>query len=282
MRKHVPYLRSRAAMPRWPFLDALEMDTPEVLETLRDDVFPIYCALPRELKRQTSHGPKIERMVNTIGWLYPNDPPETEILRLPDLLTYSGLNSHNESPEARNLALALNTWATRYNLTDHWLFDLALQTVFHWERVKDAVKDPQWWGLGDLTRPSVVSEEERRFSFTDPGWAPGYESWGMFEKRLRSGFEQQFQTYKKQITPLPERRGFRQPPEIRKPDHFRYLVRYQVLGESPETIAEHFSKDQRVAEKGLDGNTVLKAVKKTAGQIGLTLRPSRKGRTKKT
>jgi hypothetical protein len=214
-------------------------------------------------------------MANNVGFLFFGEGPRFEHIPLPDLLVYSSLSLLKEKyPAVHALDKALTEWARKFNLTDSWLLDLSLQTLYRWESNASALQDLHWADRGYETPPVILTSEEARFHFSDPGWLPAHETWRQYEAKIKSNFNHQLEEYKSRTVNLAEGRGFEQQPEVRNPNHFKWLARYQVLGESPSKIADHFNVP--------DENTIWRAVTKTADQIGRMLRPNKKGRRKKT
>jgi hypothetical protein len=130
----------------------------------------------------------------------------------------------------------------------------------------------QWFRFPIFQTPHL--DMDRTLSFTDSGWNPHLESWKEFEDCLSKAFERSVQKYRSDVEHFLLKAKWKPTADIRQRDHFDWLALYQVRGYSPSRIADeliqkHINKTE---------NTVLKAVTKTAGLIGLTLRPNQKGK----
>src|SRR5207253_1297112 len=116
--------------------------------------------------------------------------------------------------------------------------------------------------------------EEREFRFHDGGWEAGDESWTAFQKRIQSAFKASLVEYEERLRALAEDRQYTEPPEIRNPQHFDWLALYQSAKKSPGAIKKILAAEGYHTEE----NTILIAVRDKARLIGLTLRPSQKGK----
>lgn len=107
-------------------------------------------------------------------------------------------------------------------------------------------------------------------------WDPFYESWGRFAKRLMFVFQRALARHKRRR--LAEATSFGATPSSRGANetHLRWLIRYQVLGQSFREIARGH---RRPGEVDNLRRAVGAAARAAATQIGLGMRsPSRGGR----
>jgi hypothetical protein len=109
----------------------------------------------------------------------------------------------------------------------------------------------------------------------------GEQDWAEFQRRATNTFNEHLKAYKVGIDAKLQQIGFRPAPKLREADHFRLLALYQVRGWSPAKIANDLSEtsgrvmtEKRCAE--------MRAIKRKAQLISLTLRPNNKGKGKKT
>jgi hypothetical protein len=229
---------------RRQFLHSIRKTTPEVLEALRDDVFPGY----------------------TSAALFRVASVKLEFLKTP-------LGSPKPSPdEIAAFKRRLEAWVCRFSLSDQWLLEVALMTLERWKNASAELAALNWAGLP--FRPPPLPPEGREFDFHDDGWHLEDESSSEFASRVMAAFKQQLVTYKDAIRESMRELGLSLPPEIRQPEHYDWLVLYQVRGLSPAQIADLMSTDK----KTLTDSTVFKAVSKTAELVGLRLRPPKKGK----
>lgn len=237
---------------------AIEDDTPEVLESLYGDVFPL-CS---------SH------------WTYERQYKQEKGLTFID----KALEYHNAGVVLREYGTALVSWLKRWNLTEGWLMDMATATLRNWRNVQD-VPDFPYLANRNLDRLEWHLEMYNRrpnghlrfefdyFRCYPQSWDPFVETRKQFKDRFMERFEQQLDAYLDKVDGMAVAQGAVPTPEKRKLEHFVWTVLYQVLGLSYKQIAD------RYAEGGdLDKESVRDAVHKTADFIGLRLRPPKLGR----
>jgi hypothetical protein len=227
------------------FLKAIRQYTPEVLERLRDELMPRYSS-PALFAAASA------RLKSKI-------PPRTPPVPAADFADFKA---------------ALDSWAEQFRLGDRWLREIAVLTLDRWKACPADLATLNWAGL--LFRPTPLSLD-RELTFSDPGWLVESERWPEFAARVDEAFKQRLQEYRFSIEDQTSEFGVSAPPQIKQPEHYRWLALYQVRRMSPAQIADTMSDD----EQTIIENTVLKAVGKTAGLIGLTLREPRKGEGKK-
>jgi hypothetical protein len=172
----------------------------------------------------------------------------------------------------------VKAWGERFKLTDPWLHEAATLTLHQWHSDPVAAGARRWAGLRN-TPSQLITPAERQLKFEAQGWCVESEDWPEFERRATDTFKQQLKAYKAGLDAKLKEIGFRRAPKLREADHFRWLALYQVRGWSPAKIANDLSeKSGRVMTE----NGVLRAIKRKAKLISLTLRPSNKGKGKKT
>jgi hypothetical protein len=163
----------------------------------------------------------------------------------------------------RPLEESLSAWARRFNLTDSWCFAWAEQTVFDWYK---SGRKPEGF-IYPCTAPSgVVALPAGPFRFE--AWEPDLERQAEYRQRLL----QRLDRYLAVVQAAAERAGAQSVPVKRNPEHYFWLARVQVRGESIADICRN-SVDGDSGWKQYDA--FKKAVERTAAEIGLTLRPLR-------
>lgn len=165
---------------------------------------------------------------------------------------------------------ALKSWATRWNLDAPWLHRFVLTTLDWW-----AVRTPHGWQRTDQAPTAWPSDYgELLYSPTLPpphlrAWQPAEEKWSEYRRYAQEALKQ----YRDNVegvarahgmVPWPERRARRKSPD----QHLEWLVRFQVLEQNQEALAE---------SEGVDRRTLQSGIKNVRDLIGLK---PRKGRTR--
>ena len=267
MPRSVKLLKGKT-LGRSAFLRAVQKHAPEVLTGLRK-VLPIFSTIPQSVFEQTSRGPAFVRPANQVDWLLFGAEPEPDFVMLPDLLYWRNIaflaSTDSRVSQLRN---ALTEWANKVHLTDDWLLDRALQTLYHW-REHPADVSNFWEGLPSAQK-FILSERERRFEYEHEGWGLEFEPWEEFVKRLHADLQDALVKYQDRTQRLALDRGWSVQRKGRyRDEHFQWLVLFHVKEQSPSAIAGH----SRIEE-----STVMKAVARLTRAIGLTPRNSRKGK----
>jgi hypothetical protein len=229
---------------RQRFLRALHETTPEVMMALRDDLLPLYTS--SALFRAVS-------LKLTFLKTEPEAPPATPA-------------------QIESFKRAIDQWVEEFGLRDQWLLEVAVVTLDHWKKRNDALAALNWAELPFLSRPLTL--DGREIEFRHAGWRVETECWSEFAARNTAAFKQHLSSYKETIRGDMRDLGLSLPPDIRNSEHYTWLALYQVRGFSPAKIAEFLNSDQET----LPENTILKAVTRAAGLVGLTLRRSQKGK----
>jgi hypothetical protein len=218
--------------------------------------------------------------------------------------TWEGVNHSALSVlEAAALRDAVCDWSKAHHLTDEWLLDTALHSLyrgylkeerakngferkpfaFHYKGPKDGcpavLPDEFVRGTTKDGRPRMILERGIypngfTFSFTDIGWIPTDQSKKEFEIFLDEQFELTKQRFFELVTRELERHRLEKPASKRNLKHFDWLAAFQVLGLSPQEITDQETRETHDGKKvkALDGDTVPKALVATAKLIGLTPR----------
>ncbi len=271
MRPNTVFVVSTGVVARSYFLKALAREAPEVLDHLRDVVMPGYAALPDSLKISATRELVVTRLRNNVEFLFYGAEADPVTETMPAPLIWSELSeSEGTSPLWARLGVLLKAWGRRFNLTDPWLMDWALETLWSWDKRSRGTGRIPFRGLR-----SVVTAQERHLIFENYGWDLEFEEWGRFKKRLHQALDMYLEEYGHQLSRLAAERGWTERPETRNQRHYRWLVLFQVKQMSPAAIAES-------GYHNTDPSTILKAVEKAATLCGLTLRGSKKGRRAKT
>lgn len=164
----------------------------------------------------------------------------------------------------------LRGWAQRWHLTDRWCRNTALGLLL-FLRYHAAMERPQeftWKGTApDVMKPAIPLCPE--FSFlVRPGWDVLAMTRDAFEAKVRGAFQEALKEYCDRREVAARAHGLQKAPaEKRTLEHYRWLARYQVKGESFADIWRSLPQgDDR------DRRAVEVAIHRTADEVGLTLR----------
>jgi hypothetical protein len=161
---------------------------------------------------------------------------------------------------------ALSSWAKRWHLTDRWCVALARDTA----RWYAAQPDAQGWefqgqGIFVGSFPFAIEPLQLGPFYHDPTWR----SRGDFKAYVLREARRAVDNYCERIKAAALAAGLKHAPRKREVEHFDWLVRYQVKGES-------FASIGATASYKFNGGrqTVRKAIIGLAEYLALTLRPS--------
>lgn len=202
-------------------------------------------------------------------------------------------------PEDPPLAEVVD-WARTFHLdqtTDSWALRAATVTLQYWEAgsPRDRIGMPTSSFSSGPTPPFSFSFELRSYEETTGGaaprltcwprgWHPLLESWSVFRRdvatQLREQLKSALAVYRREVetelqkagyTPLPTKRT----KHARK--HLRWTALYQISGWSFADIARKELGSTADSAYDPKRRKIEDAVTRTAGLLGLTLRPARKG-----
>jgi len=158
----------------------------------------------------------------------------------------------------RSLQVALRRWARQFNLLDEWCLAVARETLSFWYRYPAQAHLARWALPGNV---SGLSDDERLFELSDPGWRSG--NWQQFETRMRKLMKESLLKYRERLLG----------PDVEKRilQHFDWLALYQCAGWTHRQIADEME------ERSVGEDTVSKGIRKAAELVSITLRPGSRG-----
>jgi hypothetical protein len=234
---------------RLVFLDRVRHVVPAVLESLRDDVLPLYreawAAAPD--RRQ--------------WW----DP--------------AGIGSLGRPAYPPQLEAGLRAWAERWHLTDAWLLNDALATLHEWAGL--LAPSPAFLNLPARTLPEPLTWHADHWSSVEPEepepltlrWNPLAETWVGFRSRADAALDD----LRARGASWAAEHGFLPSPEKPAPRrtddaglHFEWLALYQCAGWPRKRIARHYGRAYH--ESNRTAPAISDALSETARLIGLTRR----------
>lgn len=165
-----------------------------------------------------------------------------------------------------NDADALRAWATRWHLTDDWCLVLARDTARRYVIHPDA----QGWefqgqGIVSGSFPFDIEPLQLEPFYHDPTWRSRRDFKADVLERVRRALDD----YCDRIEAAALAAGLKRAPRKRGVEHFDWLARYQVKGESFASIAKSASYKFQGGRQ-----TVRKTIIELAEYLQLTLRPS--------
>jgi hypothetical protein len=259
--------------PRAIFLRELASRVPQVLQHLHDHVLPEYSRIYPQISAETSRGPRIQHVKNFVGWLFKDEAPVVVQENLPDILYWRNIDRlEPQYPALSGLKDLLLRWSRDFRLTDEWLLDVALQTLYLLQKTPMRPR-LHFWRLSVFNLPPLSLD--RMLRFKDRGWDPHLDTWKEFHDNISAAFDEHLKQYRTTVEAFLEKSGWKRVPEIRQRKHYTWLVLFQVKGWSPEHILDRFpSNDDRNTEE----STITKGVQSAARLAGVTLRASMKGK----
>lgn len=161
---------------------------------------------------------------------------------------------------------SLLAWAERWHLRDRWCVVLAQDTLDWWANEPAA---EGWEFERSVTIagffPFAIKPLQFGPFYYDPTWRRRRE----FQKQVLDQVRQALDEYCDRTEADALTAGLKRAPRKRETEHFDWLVRYQVRGESFAAIARSSSYKFNGGRQ-----TIRKAVVELADYIALTLRPS--------
>lgn len=163
-------------------------------------------------------------------------------------------------------AEALQAWGKRWHLSDPWCLVLAKDTA-RWYSTNPDAKGWDFEQYGMVAGYFPFDFAPLRFEpfYFDPTWRRR----GAFKKDVLATVAKRVDAYCNRIEADATAAGLKRAPRSKTIEHFDWLVRYQVKGESFAFIAQN-------ARFRFNGGrqTVRKAIVELAEYLELTLRPS--------
>jgi hypothetical protein len=223
---------------------ALRKHWPELLTSLRVDVFPLY----------------------TPAWQGVGE--ERQIAR-------ESLGNLRSDPERTELLAAFQEWANGFRITEDWIVQTALDTLQNYSdssppHLPRVPGDQGWYWV---YRPRVHDPLFRPKLNLNVWYTAKYgshEKWPAFKDRMQSQFDEQLAKYRRMMESK-----YAATKEVTLVRDAEWTARYRK-GETAVEIANELL-DNRKAYNDPE-QTVYRAVERFAEIIGLTLRPNRKRR----
>jgi hypothetical protein len=167
---------------------------------------------------------------------------------------------------AANDERELASWARRWRLTDPWCVVLARDTIRWWASQPDSRGwEFQTQGISIGSFPFPIQP----LTLDEFYYDPTYRRRGDFKRYVLDKVDEALKHYCDQVETDALAAGLIRSPKKRDIEHFDWLARYQVRGESFASIAQTASYKFRGGRQ-----TVRKAVVELAEYLSLKLRPS--------
>ena len=230
------------ATARNVYLKALQLEWPEVLSGLQNDVFPRVAQLWTERLAADDRG-----------------------------LFTRKLQQFEEALAAKEVDQALKFWANTFSIEDEWMLENARTTMYMYGVNWSDLEAPWtgWVPAGPLHLLRLQAFDMKISELWIPPKYGGRETWEIFSGRLKSRLKKELGHYRRRQS---EHFGVQRDNAERDA---RWTVKYQK-GTLAAEIAEGLPR--RYEDPG---QTVWKSIERFAKDIGLTLHQSRRHRTRK-
>jgi hypothetical protein len=253
------------ATARLIYLDVLTENEPRVLEELIEAPFRALEATWQDTGRDAPPHERFPELGDDIQW---------------DIMARL-LGASQERSDGGVLA-ALDRWSQRWgprkvdpslSPMDDWFVSSGLYTLVIWvisPIIRSAARLLYVPGPLKFDHSMAVMQPHQRTISIELPWFPGIESLQEAEDRLMTECRRRIQLELAAVEAEAEQHGMVRAPVKRTGDeHFAWLVRFQVQGESYAEIARSVCKERQ---------TVAEAIRKTAALVDLPLRsPDRTG-----
>lgn len=225
------------------FRESIRSVYPAFLESLDQEIFPLFCTLVAGLRDQS--------VVLT--------EPESRKLILP--ITH-GLGH----PRFETLRKPLLDWARGFNIENEgWFIKDLLRTMYYWAKYP-RFRQNRHFDSGISGGQVPLSAAEGEFTLIDPGWVPTKEKWQDFSTRLSESFQHALKAYEDRVRYLVESRGYTRVPRKDTIEHFDWLVLWQIAGYNQARIADCHSKR---SGKAFDDTRIRQGIEEAARLVGL-------------
>lgn len=241
-----PDWRNSRAIGQQFFLEAVADVAPHVFEDLATTPLALFREAPFRQPGDDS----------SLGY-------HTDKLRLQHFLAGDPLPGFTPPVAFAPLLQSLHAWGTRYGLTAPWLQAWALNTLSHWARFPEDSGTFHFATSTDI-RPALRPTDPA-LVFGDQPWEPTIWTWREFAAQYPWVPGEKRERYRQHIIALMEARGLVGVPLKRTKEHWGWLARHCVLGETYRQIA--LSEEST----DTDDKRVGKIARKLARIIGLTL-----------
>lgn len=155
-------------------------------------------------------------------------------------------------------------WAESWNLNEEWMLHTAHSTLTL--LLGDEEVDGLLYPGGD----AHVMPSPDDFEFTTQFYMPFLQNRSAYKRRVLQEVEEYVERYMDEVEEQLAQEGELREPVVKQKqdDHFRWLVRYQVLETGFPTLADNVGRSRP---------TVTEGVKSTAELVGISLRPRGRG-----
>jgi hypothetical protein len=255
---------------RASFLRTIKKHRPDVLESLRRDVWHVHsklfhpdCGIPlnqailNQSEDTISFNPQSSNWYNYFFWNC-------------RLFSTLGREVLVPDPYQERLVLlkeAISNWAERFQLTDEWCLDYILATLYEWSQSDQ----PDDWRC-EQRAPLIEGDPERHFKFEFFAWHVDAEDWASYKKRLNESFNAYLLAYRVHQENSAKSRKIDPARKKRAGMHYFWLVDFHIPQPGAKTLSDTEIAERYDGGSGLDRSTVYEAIHSTASLIGLTLR----------
>jgi hypothetical protein len=278
---------------REEFLRQIKRTAPQVLSELAKDALPIYrdiYPINIERKKESSNVELALFYFTLMNWrdlqspLFPvffrelKEPPnearfiENEFQKYPKLSD----DLKNLHEKLSNLENALRRWSERFNLTDEWCLDHALQTLAHWVSSGELENFDWQYKLKSYDFEESNGDGIRTFKYL--AWNPKADTWSSYKQRTEKALAEELANYRKQVEQSIKADKQYIAREKTSGEHYKWLVYFQIEGLTVEgVIIKYQLKGLHIPSR----SAVSEAIYSLASLIDLTPHTEIKNRERK-
>lgn len=234
-------------------LSAFKRIEPEVLRSLREQVFPLYLVARPEI---LASGPeKTPHAEDPFAWA----------------VRHYRSRAVRSIPARFELRRAFAAWASKWDFRDAWILNAARETLRLWSHSPASAERMEWQNVstGLFKRPGTP--DERRLAVLHVSeFRQEKETPDEYGTRVKSALNAEVDTFVAAQKELLQKTTWASD-STKRPEHFEWLARYHLKRESLTEIA---------ANLGTTPPAVLKAIHGVARLTGFTLRKPLPGKKK--
>jgi hypothetical protein len=171
----------------------------------------------------------------------------------------------NLEPSLEPLRQALLIWRNQWGLTEPWFDECALVELCSYCEKELMPERP----AGDPSLRMLKAlgyEEPPPFSFSKGRWDPTGERRAVYEAHARQSFDAALKNHLDAAEKEARARGLRRTPEKREAEHFAWLARVYLNGETPAQVWRSLPRGDRRSRRAVE-----QAIKRLAKFIGTDL-----------
>lgn len=273
---------------REEFLRQIKRTAPQVLSELAKHALPIYRDIyPINIESDVElalyyftlrnwrdlRSPLFQPLIREL-----NEPPDKGRFIPNEFYLHTELSGDlkNLRDKLSNLEDALCRWSERFNLTDEWCLDHALQTLAHWVSSGELENFDWQYKLKSYDFEESNGDGIRTFKYL--AWNPEADTWSSYKQRTEKALAEELANYRKQVEQSVKASKQYIAREKTSGEHYKWLIYFQIEGLTVEgVIIKYQLKGHRIPSR----SSVSEAIYSLASLIDLTPHTEIKSRERK-